>query len=94
MADIQGVSYEKIKHKRRMATEDIIFTIFNTIFLVLFAVITLYPVLNTLAYSFNDGNDAVRGHIYLLPRKWSLKSYHEIFFERPGIRVGAKITVL
>ena len=55
MADIQGVSYEKIKHKRRMATEDIIFTIFNTIFLVLFAVITLYPVLNTLAYSFNDG---------------------------------------
>ena len=77
-----------------MATEDLIFTSVNTIILVLFAVVTLYPVLNTLAYSFNEGNDAVRGGIYLLPRKWSLRSYEEILFERPGIRVGAKITVL
>ena len=91
MADV--VSFEKIKHKKKMATEDIIFTVLNTTFLVLFAVVTLYPVLNTLAYSFNEGNDAVRGGIYLLPRKWSLRSYHEILFERPGIRVGAKVTV-
>ena len=91
MADV--VSFDKIKHKKKMATEDIVFTVLNTTFLVLFAVVTLYPVLNTLAYSFNEGNDAVRGGIYLLPRKWSLRSYHEIFFERPGIRVGAKVTV-
>ena len=91
MADV--VSFDKIKHKKKMATEDIVFTVLNTTFLVLFAVVTLYPVLNTLAYSFNEGNDAVRGGIYLLPRKWSLRSYHEILFERPGIRVGAKVTV-
>ena len=84
----------KVKHKKKMAREDLIFTIFNTALLVLFAIITLYPVLNTLAYSFNDGNDAVRGGIHLLPRKWSLRSYEEILFKRPGIRVGAKITVL
>ena len=76
-----------------MATEDIVFTIINTTFLVLFAVVTLYPVLNTLAYSFNEGNDAVRGGIHLLPRKWSLRSYQEILFERPGIRQGAIVTV-
>ena len=91
MADV--VSFDKIKHKKKMATEDIVFTVINTTFLVLFAVVALYPVLNTLAYSFNEGNDAVRGGIYLLPRKWSLRSYHEILFERPGIRVGAKVTV-
>ena len=90
----EEVELVRIKHKKRMATEDLIFTIVNTIILVLFAVVTLYPVLNTLAYSFNEGNDAVRGGIYLLPRKWSLRSYEEIIFERPGIRVGAKITVL
>ena len=81
------------KRKKKMATEDLIFTIFNTAFLVLFAVVTLYPVLNTLAYSFNEGNDAVRGGIHLLPRKWSLRNYQEILFERKGIRVGAGITV-
>ena len=90
----EEVELVRIKHKKRMATEDLIFTSVNTIILVLFAVVTLYPVLNTLAYSFNEGNDAVRGGIYLLPRKWSLRSYEEILFERPGIRVGAKITVL
>ncbi|MCR4704020.1 MAG: carbohydrate ABC transporter permease [Saccharofermentans sp.] len=84
----------KAKHRKKMAREDLIFTIFNTALLLLFAIITLYPVLNTLAYSFNDGNDAVRGGIHLLPRKWSLRSYEEILFKRPGIRVGAKITVL
>ena len=83
-----------VKHKKKMATEDLVFTIINTVFLVLFAIVTLYPVLNTLAYSFNEGNDAVRGGIHLLPRKWSIRSYEEILFERPGIRVGAKITVL
>ena len=82
-----------LNHKRRMATEDIIFTIFNTAFLVLFAVVTLYPVLNTLAYSFNEGNDAVRGGIHLLPRRWSLDNYKEILFERPGIRQGFIVTV-
>lgn len=84
----------KVKHRKKMAREDLIFTIFNTALLILFAIITLYPVLNTLAYSFNDGNDAVRGGIHLLPRKWSLRSYEEILFKRPGIRVGAKITIL
>ena len=76
-----------------MATEDLIFTICNTIFLVLFAVVTLYPVLNTLAYSFNDGSDAVRGGIHLIPRKFSVKSYQTVF-NKQGILVGAKITVL
>ena len=83
-----------LERKKKMAREDLIFTIFNTAFLVLFAVVTLYPVLNTLAYSFNEGNDAVRGGIHLIPRRWSLRNYEEILFERPGIRVGAKITVL
>ena len=83
-----------LERKKKMAREDLIFTIFNTAFLVLFAVVTLYPVLNTLAYPFNEGNDAVRGGIHLIPRRWSLRNYEEILFERPGIRVGAKITVL
>lgn len=41
--------------------------------------ITVYPVINTLAVSFNDGTDAVRGGIGLWPRKWSLEAYKTIF---------------
>ena len=93
MSDISQVNFERIKHKKRMATEDVIFYIFNTAFLLLFAIVTLYPVLNTLAYSFNDGNDAVRGGIYLLPRKWSLRSYQEVLFEREGIHQGFWVTL-
>ena len=89
----QTVEVQLKTRRRKMATEDIIFTVFNTLFLVLFAVVTLYPVLNTLAYSFNEGNDAVRGGIHLLPRKWSLSNYKEILFERQGIRQGAVVTV-
>ncbi|MBP5655348.1 MAG: carbohydrate ABC transporter permease [Clostridiales bacterium] len=81
------------KHKKKMPKEDVIFYIFNTIFLVLFAIVTLYPVLNTLAYSFNDGNDAIRGGIHFLPRRWSIKNYNSVL-TKEGILVGAKITVL
>jgi putative aldouronate transport system permease protein len=39
----------------------------------------LYPILNTLAISFNDGVDTVRGGIYLWPRMFTLKNYQTIF---------------
>ena len=94
MSDMsEKVESIKVHHKRKMATEDIIFYIFNTTFLVLFAVVTLYPVLNTLAVSFNEGNDAVRGGIHLIPRVFSTKNYEEIIFNRPGIRQGLWITI-
>ena len=37
-----------------------IFPIVNTIIMILLVIITLYPVLNTLAISLNDGTDALR----------------------------------
>ena len=52
-----------------------IFPIVNTIIMILFVIITLYPVLNTLAISLNDGTDSLRGGIYLLPRKFTWKNY-------------------
>ena len=60
-----------VKSKRKGITADTVFVICNTIFMILFVVITLYPVLNTVALSFNDGTDAVRGGIHLIPRKFS-----------------------
>lgn len=57
---------------------DLGFPIFNVIILLFLMFLTLYPVLNTVAYSFNDGTDAARGGIGLLPRQFSMDSYKQI----------------
>ena len=56
-----------------------IFPYVNGLGMILLMFVTLYPVLNTLAISFYDGTDAVRGNIGLIPRVFSLKSYETIF---------------
>ena len=79
--------------KKKKSLADRIFVICNTIFMILFVVITLYPVLNTLAVSFNDGTDALRGGIYLWPRKWTLKNYTTVL-QKNNLITGAYISVL
>ncbi len=69
------------------------FPIVNTFLLILLMFLTLYPVINTVAYSFNDGTDALRGHIGLWPRKFSLVSYKNLL-SKPELFQAAKITVL
>jgi len=63
---------------------DIVFPIVNTCILIILCFMTLYPVLNTVAYSFNDGLDSVKGGIGLIPRKFSTESYVALI-EDPAI---------
>lgn len=79
--------------KKKKSLADRIFVTCNTIFMILFVVITLYPVLNTLAVSFNDGTDALRGGIYLWPRRWTLKNYTTVL-QKNNLVTGAYISVL
>ena len=67
-----------ISVKRKPKRRDVVFPIVNTIILILLMVITLYPVLNTLAISFNDSMDALRGGIGVWPRVFSTESYLEL----------------
>lgn len=64
----------------RTRINDTVFNSFNGIFMSLLAVFMLYPFVNTIAISFNDGLDAVRGGIYLWPRLFSLQNYKAVFF--------------
>ena len=57
---------------------DMAFPILNAVLLVFLMFLTLYPVLNTVAYSFNDGTDAARGGIGIVPRQFSMDSYKQI----------------
>ena len=57
---------------------DLGFPIINTIILIVLMIVTLYPVLNTVAYSFSSGNAASRGKIGLIPQEFTTKSYRDI----------------
>ena len=85
-----------MKHKKLRAdggVENIVFTTVNKVILVLLAAITLYPILNTLAVSFNDGTDTLRGGIYLWPRVFTLYNY-EMIWETCNLDTAFLISVL
>ena len=83
---------QKEMKRRKSSFGDKIFTVCNVLFMIAFVVITLYPVLNTLAISLNDGTDALRGGIYLFPRKFTMKNYMTVL-EKDNLVTGAYITV-
>lgn len=73
----QIIAKKKKKHRR-----DLAFPIVNTVVLLLLMFLTLYPVLNTVAISFNDGIDAVRGGIGLWPREFSVEAYKSLLSDK------------
>lgn len=75
-------AFNKSANRPKGIKRDVVFPVVNTIVLVLIMVVTLYPVLNTLAISFNDGTDAVRGGIGLWPRVFSTKSYASLLTDK------------
>ena len=79
--------------KRKLTTGDIIFEVCLGIFLVLFVFVTLYPVLNTLAVSFNDGFDAIVNRIHFIPNEFTLDNYKTVL-AKESLRTGLVVTVL
>ena len=70
--------YIKIGRKKH-SLADVAFNTFNAIVMIFLIVSTLYPFLNTLAVSFNDGTDALRGGIRLWPRMFTWQNYKTVF---------------
>ncbi len=80
------------KNKKKKRAANAAFIIINTTVLIIFCIVTLYPILNTLAVSLNDGMDAVRGGIYLLPRKFTWQNYYTVI-TKDNIPTAIKISV-
>jgi putative aldouronate transport system permease protein len=60
---------------------DRIFDFCNIVLMIMLAVVTLYPFVNTLAVSLNDASDSIKGGIFLTPRIFSLYNYQYAFNE-------------
>ena len=69
-----------------------IFQVVNIFIMLLVCVITLYPYLNQVAVSFNEGMDAMLGGITVFPRKFTLANYSAVFNNRSMIN-GAYVSV-
>ena len=67
------------KRRKPIHWEPIIFHTVNYTLLIILCIIMIYPMLNTLAISFNDGLDAVRGGIRIWPREFTLQNYRIVF---------------
>ena len=60
---------------------EVVFDVVIFVLMVIFCLSVLIPFLYILALSFNDGTDALKGGIGLLPRKFTLENYKIIFEE-------------
>ena len=67
---------------RKSKNRDIVFPLVNGIILCILMFVTLFPVLNTVAVSFNDGIDAVRGGIGIWPRVFSTEAYNALLSDK------------
>ncbi len=77
----------------RRSTGDIVFDSINTVVLIVATFIVLYPLLNMVALSFNDGLDALRGGITIIPRKFTTKNYAE-FLGKQTLPIALRVSVL
>lgn len=78
--------------KVKMSAGDKAVSIVTYIIVIVLCLTILLPCLNVLALSFNDGQDAARGGVFLWPRMWTLDNYKEVF--KDGSIIGAyKITI-
>lgn len=70
---------------KRLTLEDLIIDIINYTALLFLCVVTLYPFINTVAYSLNNAIDSINGGIYLWPREFTLRNYEKILVGNPAI---------
>ena len=67
------------KRRRKLRPGDVIFRLINGLIMISTIVVMIYPFWNTIAISFNDAQDTLRGGITLFPRVFSTYSYETVF---------------
>lgn len=65
--------------RKKTVLSNIIFDVIIYLTLAFVVIVTVYPFWNTLALSFNDGLDSLKGGITILPRKFTFKNYSNLF---------------
>ncbi len=81
-----------ISRKKPGARAEVVFDIVVSVLCVLFCITVIVPFLYILALSFNNGTDALKGGIGLVPREFTLENYAIIFQEENLLKaVGVSV---
>lgn len=81
------------KRRKKISVKSAIYSGIIGVILTLFVIVTIYPIINTVAISFNEALDAIRGGIYIWPRKFTLSNYSTVL-AKESITTGLYISVL
>ena len=81
------------RNKLRRTTGEKIFDVCNVLFMILMALVMIYPFWYVLIIAFNNGDDARFGGIYLWPRTFTLDNFNYVL-RYPGLWRAAYITVM
>lgn len=81
------------KRRKKINIKNAIYAGIIGLILTIFVIVTVYPIINTVAISFNEALDAVRGGIYIWPRKWTWNNYATVL-AKESITTGLYISVL
>lgn len=65
----------------RRTKADRVFDAVNTILMILILIITLYPLYFVLIASVSDAYEVAKGHVFLLPKGFTMESYLNVFKE-------------
>ena len=70
-----------------------VFKVFNIIIMLFVIAVTLFPYLNVLAKSLNDGQDAMRGGIFLWPRKVTFENFRVLLADS-SLYLATVVTII
>ena len=84
----EKISKEYAAAKRNTQIGNIIFDIIIFVTLAFVVVTTVYPFWNTIAISFNDGLDSLKGDITFFPRKFTWQNYKALFVDNLIFHAG------
>jgi putative aldouronate transport system permease protein len=82
MADLDKISALSAVRRplgTRRSFGELVFDNLTVIMMLLFALMTLYPLWYVLINSLNEGRDAALGGIWFIPRRWSINNYTFVF---------------
>jgi len=82
----------KKSHKMKRSTSEIVFDNCNNIFMVVLALVMMYPFWYILILAFNNGADAANGPIWFWPRKFTLDNFTYVL-NYPGLKSATFVTV-
>lgn len=83
---------ELYKHRNKKKTKIYLFDVLNFLFLGIFCLCCIYPIIYVLVGSFSQGADYEKGGVYFIPRIFTFQNY-QVVLEKPDLWSSYGITI-